>query len=160
MRTRIVALLIVFVLIAGAAVAPGSTSAAKDAPGCEGLAVYRAAIFAAGHDLNAKLVAQGIPPIRDRATYSSSDWTSYAQDAGDYQTALKTIAPPAFAAAWHQAKIEHTGLLQQISLTVAKSNVLAISAFAKSLTDNAAKTDAAVVSGAKTCADFTQFTID
>jgi hypothetical protein len=159
-RRAVLVGVILAIVVAGWIAFPISRASAKDAPGCKGLGAYREEMFNAGRELNAKLAAQGIPATRDIITYSSSDWAAYAQDAGDYQIALKAITPPSFAKAWHQTKIEHTGLLQQIGLTVAKSGVLAINGFTTPIMVNAAATDAAVTTGSKTCADFVHFTVD
>lgn len=99
----------------------GQAFAQQDAPGCEGLAVYRDAMYAVGRYLNDTSEDAGLTDGRNTQTYSSDDWTTYADIALEVQHRLKAITPPAFAADYHQTMIETFGLLEQIGRAAAKN---------------------------------------
>lgn len=150
--------LVVLLVLSGAMLQ--SNVQAKDAPGCDGLASYRAAMFKAGRDYLASLDKDSIPVSRSPITYSSDDWTALANDALAYQRAMKKIAPPDFAKDWHQAQIEKDGLVQQLAATAASSGVLATIAFKDQIDLATKKSDAALAAAGKSCADFIGFQHD
>ena len=133
---------------------------AKDTKGCDGLADYRAEMFAAGRDYLKLLDEDGIGVGRDPFTYSSDDWTSGADDLLAYNRALVEIDPPEWAAEWHQLKIELSGLSEQVFRIIAKDGVMMILGFSDQFDANEAATDAAIERIGKSCADFPAFTRD
>jgi hypothetical protein len=152
--------LVMIGLVGGVGIASRPADAAKDAPGCEGLAAYRVAMFKAGKDYLASLDRDSIPVSRSPITYSSDDWTALAKDALDYQRAVKKITPPEFAKGWHQAQVEKDGLIQQLATTAASSGVLAAIAFKDQFDQATKKSDDALAAAGVICADFISFQHD
>jgi hypothetical protein len=104
----------------------GQALAQQDAPGCEGLAVYRDEMYAVGRYLNDAGTEAGLDDDRGLLTYSSDDWTAYADIALEVQRQLKAIAPPVFAADYHQTLIETFGLFEQVGRTAAKNGAIGL----------------------------------
>lgn len=130
---------------------------AKDANGCEGLESYRKAMLAAGQDFINALENDGIPVGRDPLTFSSAEWRTFAERAAAFQAALKEIAPPSFAAEWHQAQVERYGLLEQAAKAIADNGVMASAAFSEAIDKNEAARADALTAATAACSDFASF---
>lgn len=154
-----VGVLAILAVLAGAVFAP-SRSAAEDAPGCEGLGDYRAEMFKAGRDFLALLDERGVSLSKDPFSYSTDDWIAYAESSLEFQRDLKEITPPAWAAEWHQAKVDLAAIAEQLGKAAEKDGVLAVLMFGDALEKNEAEGNALIATISATCADFQQFTVD
>src|SRR5680860_946014 len=129
----------------------------EDAPGCEGLEAYSEQMLDAGAELVEHWVSVGFGPERELATYSSDEWTAYAEGALQLQRSLREIEPPSWAESWHGSKIEATGLQEQIGKAAAEGGLLAIQAFEEAIDAIEAHEDAGYAEAAAACADFAAF---
>jgi hypothetical protein len=131
----------------------GQALARQDAPGCEGLTAYREAMYGVGRYLNDTSAAAGLDD-RNIFTYSSDDWTVYAEITLEGQRRLKAITPPDFAADYHHNLIATFGLFEQIGRASARDGSTVLSDFSDQI-DELNQRDLDTTAIATTiCADF------
>lgn len=134
---------------------------AGDAPGCEGLTTYRAAMLAAGQEFLRAFDDDGYSFAAIESdqvlTYSSDDWTAMADHFLALNRELRDITPPDWAAEWHDLRIQHMGLLEQTLRAIATGGILMGWAFVDPLDELNANAEAAVVAASVTCDNFAAF---
>lgn len=129
--------------------------ARQDAPGCEGLAVYRDEMYSVGRYLNDASADAGLDDGPSLLTYSSDDWTAYADITLKAQRQLKAITPPAFAADYHQTLIEMFGLLEQIGRTAANNGAVGLlEPYSDTIDDLQNRQATAILAATASCTDF------
>src|SRR4051812_31516716 len=112
-------------LLGGQVVRHFTQSNPSDAPGCQGLADYRTAMFRAERDYLDDITEDGVPAGEEPVTYSSAAWHTIAEDTLSLQTALNAITPPPWAAGFHEVVIARERISEQISASVAEGGVTA-----------------------------------
>lgn len=128
-------------------------SRADDAPGCEGLAEYREAMFAAAEPL--PMQADDNP-----LTMSSSDWLAYAESSLAFHDRLSEVEPPEWAAEWHVVRLDITGMQEQIGRAAAKEGAFVILGFEELVNDIFERDDETRESAIAICSDFATFADD
>lgn len=149
--------LLTALLLFGVGVTVTGSTAATDAPGCEGLSAYRVAMFRLWTTDDGTPVPSAGLKDRDPRTLSSDEWLEIADAALTYQRALRAITPPSFAAAWHQALIESAGLVESMSRSIAKDGIMAAYVYASPIDASNQEIADATTQGSATCADFGAF---
>jgi hypothetical protein len=161
MRSTAVAVILTLIISSGVGwFAWNQTSEANDATGCEGLADYRVAMFKIGRAYLKALDEDGIPLSRDSLTYSTEEWTTFAEDTLQFQRDLTSINPPVWASSWHELQVERTSLQAQLAKAIATAGISATAAFADHFNANDAERDTAIEAISQTCRDFAAFTHD
>lgn len=151
----------VLLIVAAAVAVFALPSSADDAPGCDGLAEYRDAMFAAADPMVEYMTESGISsPAFNPLTLSSSDWSAYADEALAFHDRIAEVEPPAWATDWHALKLDMTGAQEQVGRAAATGGVMVAIGFAETLHTIEADTDAAEEAIAETCPDFAQFAYD
>lgn len=161
-RVALVLAVLFIVVAVGRLAAEASPIAAISTPitdslGCDGLTVYQSQMLAAKRSLLAAMAAGDMSPARDPLTYSSDEWRAYAHDVAAYQKALKAITPPPFARAWHEARIEWAGTMEQAAIIASTNGALAAASFGPVIDRLNAQTAKAFTAASAACIDFPEF---
>ncbi len=150
----------IVVLVLAVSVLAPVTVHAEDAPGCEGLAQFRADIMPVGERWGQALIDAHLDPSRSPATFSSDDWLTYAEIALDANKGLKTVDAPGWLTDWLQVRIESTGLQEQIGKAAAESGMLIILGFGDQIDELHQRDIEAKASAIARCTEFAQFAYD
>lgn len=156
---RFAAVLLV-VLGFGLTVASRGTTA-SDKPGCEGLGEYRKAMFVAGRSYieSAEKFAPGWQ-AREVTSFSSDEWTGFADAALQMQRDLKDITPPPWAKSWHDLQVARSGFSEQVFRTIVRDGLLVAAALLEDGDAIETKLEAAADEISKTCESFAGFVHD
>lgn len=133
---------------------------ADDAPGCEGLAAFRAEIMPIGERWADALFDARLGPSRSPATFSSDDWLTYADIALTANRGFKSIEAPDWLDEWIQARIASTGLMEQMSRAAAEDGFLVLLGFGGQIDALSQQSDSADSAAIARCPAFAQFASD
>ena len=110
-------------------------SLASDVPGCEGLSAYQSDMEQAVGPLYSEYIEKIDSMPEDPMAFTSDDWLTFAEIVLDYNRAVRTVDPPAWAQDWHDALIAYTGTLEQMLKAIATGGLFVALAYDEAITD-------------------------
>jgi len=141
----------VLLIVAAAVAVFALPLSADDAPGCEGLEAYSAAMMAEERPIEAD---------ENVFTMSSSDWLAYAESALDFHDRIAAIEPPTWAAEWHEVRLDLAGFKEQVGRAAALEGVFVVLGFEDTIEELNERDAVALAAAVAACPDFEAFALE